>query len=169
MSDSATITFAVSLSDPWVIPTLGVVVGALAFLAGLFFLGARKASVPPPAEAPAVAAGQENKDIFLHGSYGDRRSAPRRRGNSVEVDLSNETDHSVCQGWVLDRSVGGLCIVVEEPVAEGTVLRVRPHSASDSVPWTPIEIRGCRAHKNEWELNCQFLQTPNWNVMMMFG
>ena len=57
-----------------------------------------------------------------------------------------------------------------QEVAPGAVLKVRACTAPESAPWTEIEIRGCRpAHKDAWEVHCQFLQTPNWAVLMLFG
>jgi hypothetical protein len=169
MHDFPSIPFAIAFSDPWVIPTLGVVVTALAFLVGHFFLSGKKAAAAPLDVTTADDPGTEHKDIFLHGSYGDRRTAPRRRGNCIEVDLCEDPARPMRHAWVLDRSVGGLCLVVEEPIAEGTQMHVRPRSAGEGAPWILIEIKGCRAHKNEWEVNCMFLQTPSWNVMMQFG
>jgi hypothetical protein len=145
---------------PWTILAIGIAVGCFAFVVGRRFLA------PRPAE-PAAAPPSE--DVFLHGSQKERRSAPRRRGNSVEVFLTQAPDKEKILAWVADRSVGGLCLMVEKPVEPGSVWQVRPRTAPESAPWTPIEVRTCRAEKGEFEVGCRFVKTPQWNVMLHFG
>jgi hypothetical protein len=72
-------------------------------------------------------------------------------------------------GWVVDRSTGGLCLSVPEAVTEGTVLSVRTTNAPNSVPWVQIEVKNCRLVGKEYELGCRFVRTPPWSVMLLFG
>jgi hypothetical protein len=146
---------------PWTIPATGFVVTCFAFVVGRRLLAPRKTE-PPPAQAPAV-------DVFLHGGTKERRNAPRRKGNSVEVLFAPAPNKEPRQGWVVDRSVGGLCLTLEQPVKEGEVWHVRPRNASASTPWTAVEVRTCKAEEGNWEVGCRFLQTPQWNVMLLFG
>ena len=36
-------------------------------------------------------------------------------------------------------------------------------------PWVDVEVRMCRALKDGYELGCQFVKTPNWSILLMFG
>ena len=66
-------------------------------------------------------------------------------------------------------SVGGLCLLVEKALPEGTMWRVRACSAPDSTPWAEVEIKTCRPEKGDWEVGCRFVQTPTWAVLLHFG
>jgi hypothetical protein len=141
---------------------IGSVVCIAAYLVGRSFLVARPTSKTDESEAPL-------NPRFLLGISRDRRCAPRRKGNTVEVQLTERSDDPAIRGWVRDRSIGGLCLLVEHPVAEGAVMRVRPVKASAATPWTEITVRSCREDAGQFELGCQFHATPNWSLLLMFG
>jgi hypothetical protein len=145
-----------------VILASGIAVACLAFVVGHRFLS------PPKVKAPR-AASPEQGDVFLYGSQRERRAAPRRRGNSIEVYLAQSPDEEKIPAWVVDRSVGGLCLTVEAPVEQGSLWQVRPRKAPDQAPWTPIEVCTCRQERGTFEVGCRFIQTPPWNVMLLFG
>src|SRR4051794_2790272 len=47
----------------------------------------------------------------------EKRVYPRRRGGSVSVEVADaEGRIRPYRGWVIDRSVGGVCLAVEEEV-----------------------------------------------------
>jgi hypothetical protein len=145
----------------WIVPVIGVAACVLAFLVGRRFL------VPRPSSARQT--NNPNDAHFLQGVTRDRRCAPRRRGNIVEAELSDGSNNPPLRGWVIDRSLGGLCLLLEQPVPPGTVLRVRPRNAAVAVPWTEITICSCRQDADRFELGCQFHHTPNWSLLLMFG
>ena len=35
--------------------------------------------------------------------------------------------------------------------------------------WSQMEVRTCRQEGTAWELGCQFVRTPSWNVLLLFG
>ena len=110
------------------------------------------------------------RDPFLHGSGSERRTGLRRKGNEIEVTLRDaDVKVNLGIGWVLDRSVGGLCLKVQKKFDVGEILSVRPSSAPTTLPWLQIEVRSCRAEDGAWELGCQFTHQPTWNVLMLFG
>jgi hypothetical protein len=154
-------TFDIPAEGYWA-AGIGGLACLLAYVVGRCFLVARPA--PPAAESEATLG-----ERFLHGLTRDRRCAPRRRGNTVEVLLSDGSDREPLHAWVLDRSIGGLCLLADQPVVKGTVLRVRPVRASAATPWTDITIRSCREDDGQYELGCQFHGTPNYSLMLMFG
>ncbi len=154
-------------SQPWTIPSIGLLVASLAYLFGRRWLVARtKAKAVEPVEevSPLLTTAKRKKN-----SDPDRRAAPRRRGSRVEVYLADEAKTKQVIGWVIDRSMGGLCLLVEQPLDEGSALKVRPRSAPQTAPWLSIEVRSCRADGTEWEVGCRFLNPPQWNDLLLFG
>jgi hypothetical protein len=99
----------------------------------------------------------------------ERRASLRRKGNTVQVLLSHGEKEPTFPGWVIDRSQGGLCLLVEQAIAPDTVLRVRPRNASDPTQWVQIIVRSCRPEGSQFEIGVQFEQTPNWNLLLQFG
>jgi hypothetical protein len=73
------------------------------------------------------------------------------------------------QGWVIDRSSGGIRLLVDQSVAPGSVLSVRPTKAHPSFPWVQVKIKSCRPERNSWNLGCQFVQKLTWAELQLFG
>jgi hypothetical protein len=98
----------------------------------------------------------------------DRREAPRRQKH-IKVLVSASADaRTPVPGWVLDRSLGGLCLSVPEEVPPGSVLGVRS-AAEPEAGWVEVEVKNCRHVEDAWELHCQFAQPPSHAVLMMFS
>jgi hypothetical protein len=148
---------------PWLIAAMGLGAACLAFVIGWWFVGRQ-------AQPPATAPSSENDwDVFIHGSSSDRRAAPRRHDNCVEVLLTSESQESPIHGWVVNRSLKGLGLTVGMPIPVGTILGIRPCNAPDSATWTQIEVRYCRPQGTEWDIGCAFLRAPTYNVLLLFG
>jgi hypothetical protein len=158
------------IDQPWTIPAIGVLVASLAFLVGRRWLVANPApTAEKSAEEPATPLLTVTSTL-TKPTWTERRSAPRRKaGNRVEVYLTDDTRETPLLGWVVDRSMGGLCLNVEEPLCEGTILNVRPRKAPQTAPWLAIEIRSCRPEGNTWVVGCCFLKPPQWNDLLLFG
>jgi hypothetical protein len=144
-------------------------IGATATLATMFLGRAlfRKAPLLAP---PSRRDGGPVLDPFIHGSSTERRSSLRRCGNPIPILVTDEK--AVIQperGWVSDRSIGGLCVKVAQPFEAGTILNVRACNAPETIPWVPIEVKACRDDGGGFELGCQFVKTPNWNTLLLFG
>jgi hypothetical protein len=109
-------------------------------------------------------------DPFVHGSRREKRSAPRRRGTQVAVLVKDEAGNSAPRkGWILDRCSGGLGMLLEEPLAEGTLVNVRAAQAAPVIPWVEVQIRNCRQDSYGWIVGCQFVNTPPSTVLWQFG
>jgi hypothetical protein len=109
-------------------------------------------------------------DPFVHGSASENRSSFRRQGNPVEVKIVNkDMEGAQVGGWVVDRSIGGLGLLVETPFDVDTTWAVRPTNAPPVAPWVQVVIKSCRQSKHGWEVGCQFTKTPPWAVMLLFG
>jgi len=103
-------------------------------------------------------------------SYADRRGAVRREGQPVRVVLAATTfRNGVCDGYVVDRSTGGLKIATQVGVAPGSTLQVRAADAPDTVGFVTLLVRSCRKADEHYELGCEFEKTPPWNVLLLFG
>ena len=117
-------------------------------------------TAPPPARRSA--------DPFDYGAAWDLRGAPRRLGRQVKVHLE-DAGGRVCDAWVEDRSVGGLGLSVRRELEPGQLLRIRPAHVSATTPWVEIEVRNCRPVEDRFHVGCQFVRTPPWDVMLLYG
>jgi hypothetical protein len=70
---------------------------------------------------------------------------------------------------VEDRSLGGLSLLAPRPAAVGSVWNARPCNAPRATPLVPITVRTCVAEGSEWKLGCQFVKTPSYAVLLLFG
>jgi hypothetical protein len=116
----------------------------------------------------------KGSDPYAMGSFWERRRAPRRRGNSVAVEVSDEKQRlGPLAGYILDRSLTGLGLEVsgdiEESIRPGMTLTVRPQSSSGAAPWTRIIVRHCRQQGRRFRLGCEFARQPDSSTMLMFG
>ena len=103
-------------------------------------------------------------------SYADRREAVRREGTPVRVILFSPTfRNGVSDGFVLDRSTGGMRIAMAMAMAPGTVMQVRAVNAPDTIGFVAVIIRSCRKNDDFFEIGCEFEKTPPWNVLLLFG
>ena len=148
------------LRQTWQILAIGFATAGLAFMIGWTSWRRRKAKEAAP-EAPDTAA---------PGRPGERRSALRRSGHAITVDMQDPDDKSPVQhGYVLDRSVGGLSLMVSSAVSVGSIWKVRPGNAPRTMPPVRVEVKSCTAVDNEWKLGCQFEKTPSYAILLMFG
>jgi hypothetical protein len=160
MDSSFVSTVAAWLQQGWAIPAIGLAVAGLAFLAGRRLLVRRRAAAP--AAAPTIPPER--------GPIGERRTAARRGGHPVEIDLSDPDGSRPAQeGWVEDRSAHGLCLLLPHPAEVGSVWNVRPHHAPSTLPPVAVEVRSCTPEGSEWKLGCRFLKTPSYAVLLLFG
>lgn len=128
---------------------------------------------PGPAEAPVEPdqpSEQMTDEMRINWERKDNRRAPRRAGRICEVlvTLPGETDNAQ-QGLVLNRSVGGLGVLVGNEFAPGTVLGVLPAEAPVTTPWVEVEVKSCRKNGEDWELGVQFLKVPPYATLLLFG
>jgi hypothetical protein len=128
---------------------------------------------PLPELAPVATADASAATVSSANSEGkegsDRRSWPRRK-RAIQVVLQDVGGHrDPFPAWIMDRSMGGLGLSVDEPIEEGTVLRVRRAAAPTDVPWVDVQVKSVRIKESTWELGCQFTRSLTWDVLMQFG
>lgn len=99
----------------------------------------------------------------------DLRSSPRRR-NTPKLVLIATTDPSapVTEGWLLDHSLGGLGIIVESVMNEGTLLRIRPADALPSFRWVRVRVRNCATVGKRWKVGCSYEERLSAKEMRQF-
>src|SRR5205807_1624549 len=99
----------------------------------------------------------------------ERRSSLRRPGNPVAVLVASaQASTQPWEGWVIDRSRGGLRLAVPKPMAVGTLLKVRTTHDPECAPWVQLRVQRCRPRDGVWVLGCQFVQLPPINVLLLF-
>jgi hypothetical protein len=124
----------------------------------------------PLGEANPLAAEKSTNWAPPEQAYGDRRGAVRREGQPVRVLLASPTfRNGVSDGYVLDRSTGGLKIAMQAAIAPGTSLQVRASNAPDTIGFVTVIVRSCRQNGEFYEVGCEFEKTPPWNVLLLFG
>jgi hypothetical protein len=149
----------------WLAPFIGLSSAGLMLLLARSYLGRHNAAAPPPPEPSNLSL-----DPFDQGSAAERRASIRRRGKLVNVLISDaEGRASPFQGSVLDRSLNGLRLEVDRPVEISTVLSVRVAEISPAMPWVQVQVRRCDFHDGRWELGCQFVRTPPYSHLLLFG
>jgi hypothetical protein len=150
---------------------VGVVVAVAAFVMGWVLIHRRKARL----RALAAQAGNWNdpsspQDSFRYGMGMARRKSVRLSGNQIPVSVASEKNPDApWDGWVLDRSQGGLRLRIPQAIQVGAILRVRTIQASDSMPWVELQVKNARAKAESWEVGCQFLKDPPPDVLRSFG
>jgi hypothetical protein len=148
---------------PYLLP--GLIVVATGLMVTLLLVnrkrdgGLKPPKLKPPEGSAAVTA-----------SASDRRTSLRRDGQAVEVVVQSPAfKGGAAAGYVVDRSTGGLRLVLSTGMAAGTALQVRAKHAPDTIPWVTVLVRSCRQSDDHFELGCEFEKTPPWNVLLLFG
>jgi hypothetical protein len=120
------------------------------------------------AEPPPIPPGFER---YLQPPAEEQRKAPRRRGNPTEVSIVRASARlPEMRGYVLDRSLGGLCLEAAAPLLEGETLSLLPVNAPTMTPPVEVTVKSCReCEDGSWQAGCQFVKVPPWSVPLMFG
>jgi hypothetical protein len=162
----------------WVVANLPLVVGggvAVVVLTVMVLTHRRRRGIDP--ERLTAAAGPSSVDAEKaenwappEQSYADRRGAKRREGSPVRVTLASSTfRNGVDEGYVIDRSTGGLRIAMQTAIAPGSTLQVRAVNAPDNVGFVTVIVRSCLKNSDYYEVGCEFDKTPPWSVLLLFG
>ena len=103
-------------------------------------------------------------------SLSDRRTSLRRDGAAIEIMVTSPMlNDGKTNGYVLDRSTGGLRIALADGIAPGSSMQVRARHAPEATPWVTVIVRSCRQSESHFELGVEFDKTPPWNVLLLFG
>jgi hypothetical protein len=144
---------------------VGVGVGLLI----LFFLSRGRRPMPVPS-AKSSSSVRSSQWVAQTQSLSERRTSVRREGAPVKIVLSSPAFKTgTNNGYVLDRSTGGLRIALEAGMAPGSTVQIRAHHAPENTPWVTVIVRSCKNTGEHYELGCEFDKTPPWNVLLLFG
>jgi hypothetical protein len=155
-----------------VVAAVGLVIGALALVVGHRAvrrpdLEAAKAAPAPttqtePDPGAGVAAAQRG--------HSEKRRAFRRKGKCTEVELSDqEAQEPPWRGWVLDRSIKGLRLMVDKDVEVGALYNVRVCGLNPTMPWMAVKALHSKPTGQGFEIGLEFVTPPTWNILLLFG
>ncbi|HEV3115959.1 MAG TPA: hypothetical protein VGY58_02820 [Gemmataceae bacterium] len=150
----------------WIIPLAGFLSAAVTLFVGRLWFRKPKMAERIPEPKPDVAV----PDPFVGGGVHEKRCAFRRGGRLTKVLVSDVTATAPPSiGWVLDRSVSGLGLLLDQAIPEHTILSVRTTDAPDDTPWVQVQVKRCIAKEQQWEIGSTFVRTPAWSVLLLFG
>ncbi len=150
---------------------VGIVVAIVAFVVGWFLINRRRARLRELARQAGEWKDKASpQDSFRYGMGMARRKSVRLSGNQIPVLVTFDgSADSPWDGWVLDRSQGGLRLKVPQSVEIGCILRVRTLQGASSLPWAEVQVKNAREKQESWELGCQFVGEPSPEVLRSFG
>jgi hypothetical protein len=153
--------------ETWALVLAGAGLGILAFVGGRVLLSGAAAAPPPEQKPPAE---EPQRDPFMEGSTGEKRNAARRKGGVVQALVSDEkAEAEPWSGYVVDRSLGGVCVCGTRKAEPGALLTVRAVDAPPGTPWIEVRVRSCRETRDGWQLGCQFVRIPPTSLRLLFG
>jgi hypothetical protein len=125
---------------------------------------------PAPRPAPAAARPPAGVPYGTPG-YPERRAHPRRAGNSIPVYLrASEEQEEQLRGWVLNRSAGGLGLLVEDALEIGTVVLVSPDAPEGGVQrCAEVRVVYCYVERIRWRVGVEFVRKLSWDDLRLFG
>jgi len=135
----------------------------------------RLPSPPPSTDDPA---GQEiiplaleylatpREDLSYLEKQEERRKTKRYWGNPIEVRITSQLRPDPRRGAVVNRSTGGLAILVDDNYEPGAMLKVRAILAPKDVAWIDIEVKNCNPAGRNWVIGCEYPETPPWKAVV---
>lgn len=99
----------------------------------------------------------------------ERRKAPRRSKQTQVLLLGIDPNSQPVAAWLVDRSLGGLRLIVPYPFPSGIMLKVLPSGAPSDAAWVPIRVKRCARVESTWELSCQFIREPSYSTLLQFS
>jgi hypothetical protein len=91
-------------------------------------------------------------------------------GKPVSVMISNGTASSdPLSGWVIDRPSGGFKILVDDEIAIGSVISIKPNVPSPNAQWVNVCVKSKRPERQSWIVTCTFVERPPWAALALFN
>lgn len=146
----------------WFVPLVGLTCTGLIMMGGRLLFGRRSATAPAsaPTKSPRVESQGSPK----------RRQTPRGRGRSGRVLVADpHGSEEPYAAYVVNLSMGGLCIAVPEPLAEGSMLSLKPAKNLMDDTWYPARVKFCRPGDSGYEIGCEFVGRTSGNIMLVFS
>jgi hypothetical protein len=100
----------------------------------------------------------------------DKRSSLRRGGNPIAVVVSDAlVPGDPAPGLVVNRSRGGLCLMLPRKFDVGQLVAVRSGNFPKEQPSVQLRVRHCKQIGDRWRLGCQFVEDLPWSTVLLFG
>ncbi|CAN5192995.1 hypothetical protein BH10PLA2_BH10PLA2_37230 [soil metagenome] len=93
----------------------------------------------------------------LEGAGSEQRQHPRFETQSFKLRLMLDQGGPEIEGLVLNQSLGGVCICVQQNLPEGSVLNLRDAESAQPRTKSRVLIKHCRPHRGGWALGCQYI------------
>jgi hypothetical protein len=147
--------------EQWSVPVVGVFCSGLVLMGGRWLLGRRQ---------PQEATPDEPMNPYQSMSTPKRRQTPRGRGAPMRIlILAKNRPAEQFPGYVINRSVGGLCVSLVQPVEEGALISVRPAKELIDDTWYDVVVKYCRATETGWEMGCEFQGRGGSSALLKFS
>lgn len=144
-------TLIAASSSPWIFSLLALACAMLGLYAGRLIYRPRRLPTVQAGTAPEVASDDE-------GGWADRRAHARHRVRQLKVLISDaQAQATPIEGWLLNRSLGGLGLSVSRAIESGNIVSVKPCNDDPHAPWVQVEVRYCRLERGRWTLGCKFV------------
>ncbi len=145
----------------WSVPVAGVICTGLVLMGGRWLLTRRQQQ---------TAASEDPMNPYQAMATPKRRQTPRGRGAPTRILIldKNRPDEPF-SGYVLNRSIGGLCVSLIQPLEEGAIIRIRPAKELLDDTWYDVVVKYCRATDTGWEMGCEFQSRASSNTMLKFS
>ena len=159
---TAQIPFDLNLAqwELWSVPVAGFICTGLVLMGGRWILARRRQPLAvTDTHIPYTALGSPK-----------RRQTPRGRGAPSRIlILDKNGPKEPYSGWVVNRSIGGLCVNLVQPVEEGSILSVRPANDPQDDVWYEVLVKYCRVTESGWEFGCVFQGHGGSHTMFNFS
>ncbi|MCS6977388.1 MAG: PilZ domain-containing protein [Gemmatales bacterium] len=110
-----------------------------------------------PVESPSPMGGAE------------KRRAPRRGSNLAVVQITRPGAWSKSvEGWVVNKSLGGMCLCSPRKFEEDTILEVRPKRSSGTDLTLEMRVVHVRQEGTRYMLHCQFTRHAAPHILRQF-
>ena len=145
----------------WSVPVAGVICTCLVLMGGRWLLGRRQ---------PQEVKSNDPMNPYQAMSTPKRRQTPRGRGAPTRILILDKNGPAEpFSGYVINRSIGGLCVSLVQPLEEGSVVSVRPAKELIDDTWYEVVVKYCRATDTGWEMGCEFHGRASSNTMLKFS
>lgn len=143
----------------------------------------RKFRPPDKPVAQAGSFGRLEEDAFddleefeetprkpLRSPFETDDGAAKIGGKPVSVMISDGSASSdPLSGWVIDRPSGGFKILIDDEIAIGSVIGVKPNVLSPNAQWVNVCVKSKRPERQSWIITCTFVERPPWAALALFN
>jgi hypothetical protein len=119
----------------------------------------------PEKPAPAAPA-----FLYEEAEPDHRKHSFHTSGNPIPVRIAvGGDDNDTVAGWVLERSLGGFTLLLDQEMPVGARVRVRNARPNCLLPtWIGVSIKKCQPEGNSFKLICRFIERPTWEEIQQF-